>query len=731
MTPAGEPAGAPAGEPAGEGGGERRSLVEEITVAAPGRLPGDRAAGDGLTVLVVGPEELGGSGARTLQEALQRIPGAHLADEQGNSFQQDLQVRGFTASPVTGLPQGLSVFVDGVRVNEPAVEEVNFDLVPLSDVERVEIIRGASAVHGRNTLGGAIHVITRRGGREPEAEVEIQGGSWSFQLVRGRISGPVGPLDAYLSLTESSERGWRAVGGARMLRALGKLGLRREDTDLTLSYQVQRDRLEQPGSLPRSMLEQDRRQNYTAGDFFRPRLHLVSLGARRSLAPDLSLAVNGFFRALDGEQYNSSRLAPDTRLFNRTRSAGATAQLDHRSRLGALRNRIAAGAEAASSAVHIAVHQEPNAGFSSTGSGVPLPALTSDLSDRQLALGAFLQGQMGFAEGPLAGLGATLAVRFDRVEHRIVDASPESPGSATGSRAFSSWIPAAGLSWAFGPRWLASVSYGEGFRAPAFLELTCADPAAPCVGLQAGVAPDTGLGLLRPVRSLAYQAGAAGSPWSGVTASLDLFRIDLRDDIFSVVPPPAPGAPGTNRVVFQNVGDTRRQGLALALGVRRGPVEIQAGYAYTRATFESRLDLPTPRTSDGGQAVRPGDRIPLAPDHRVDLEGRVRPLEWLALSAGLRYVGFQRLRGDEANEAPGLAPYLLVRAGARVRSGPWSASLRAENLLGLDHESFGTFAADGRAPAAPVVPFLTPGPPRRLVLELRWELDSSGFTPAP
>ena len=39
---------------------------------------------------------------------------------------------------VTGVPQGVSVFLDGVRINEPTVEEVNFDLIPLDDLERLE-----------------------------------------------------------------------------------------------------------------------------------------------------------------------------------------------------------------------------------------------------------------------------------------------------------------------------------------------------------------------------------------------------------------------------------------------------------------------------------------------------------------------------------------------------------------------------------------------------------------
>src|SRR5437667_169315 len=98
-----------------------------------------------------------------LPDALERLPGVTLQSEQGNRLQPNLAVRGFTASPVTGLPQGLSVFLDGVRLNEPTVEEVNFDLIPLEDIERVDVIRGPSVLFGRNTLGGAVNMVTRRG----------------------------------------------------------------------------------------------------------------------------------------------------------------------------------------------------------------------------------------------------------------------------------------------------------------------------------------------------------------------------------------------------------------------------------------------------------------------------------------------------------------------------------------------------------------------------------------
>ncbi|HEY2993073.1 MAG TPA: Plug domain-containing protein, partial [Methylomirabilota bacterium] len=88
-----------------------------VEVSAPARLPDaplplDQVPG---SVQVLTRDELRAAGAGNLQEALTRLPGVTLADEQGNSQQHDLSFRGFQATSVTGVPQGISVFVDGVR----------------------------------------------------------------------------------------------------------------------------------------------------------------------------------------------------------------------------------------------------------------------------------------------------------------------------------------------------------------------------------------------------------------------------------------------------------------------------------------------------------------------------------------------------------------------------------------------------------------------------------------
>lgn len=82
---------------------------------------------------------------------------------QGNPFQPDLNFRGFTASPLLGTPQGLSVYMDGVRLNQPFGDVVSWDLIPRSVIGSIALMPGSNALFGLNTLGGALAIQTKDG----------------------------------------------------------------------------------------------------------------------------------------------------------------------------------------------------------------------------------------------------------------------------------------------------------------------------------------------------------------------------------------------------------------------------------------------------------------------------------------------------------------------------------------------------------------------------------------
>jgi outer membrane receptor protein involved in Fe transport/FixJ family two-component response regulator len=699
-----------------------------VTVTAPARLPEVPLPPSSIpaSVQVITGEEIRKSGALTLQDFLPRLPGVTSSDEQGNSFQPSLSFRGFQGTSVTGVPQGISVFLDGVRINEPDVEEINFDLIPLDDIERIELIRGPSAIFGRNTLAGAVNIITKRGGTEREFVPELAWGSFGRQNYRGHLAGTGGPIDYYFSGLYFHEDGWRDVSEGRISRAFGKLGYQGKGTDVTLSYQYTQNRIEQAGSLPLSLLQEDRKQNFTGGDFFRPLLNVGILNLRQELGSGFTLALNGFGRNLDAEQFNVSLIGDNTRLFNNTTSGGGTLQLSHQALPFGRENLLIVGTDYVHNRVRVKVFEEKNertlsacsdeavAAGENPSEACPLQELNTKVRDQQNAFGVYLQDTFDLAKALFLkgdSLVLTAALRWDWLRHDITDESPGLDGrpSAAGVFTFSRVNPRLGFNYNLSPDVGLYFSYSQGFRAPAFLELTCAGPGAVCPGLQAGVASDP---PLNPVKARNFELGLRTKPYPWLDTELSLFRTDVSDDIFSVSPT------GTLGLFFQNIGDTRRQGLELSIrGTYRGLLDGYVNYSFTQATFRDDVMLATPRLTPGcvtppcTEFVRKGSDLPLIPNHRLNAGVDYHLMDWLTLSLAAFYVGQQRFRGDEANVAAPLKDYVVLNGGIRGQWKGFTASLWINNLLNNKYETFGTFAPNAKLPGDPIEPFLTPALP--------------------
>ena len=108
-----------------------------------------------------------------------------INEAQGNPLQPDVQYRGFTASPLLGLPQGISIFQDGVRINEPFGDTINWDLIQDSAISSINLVGGSNPVFGLNTLGGALSITTKTGFSDPGHSAELSGGSF------GRITASI------------------------------------------------------------------------------------------------------------------------------------------------------------------------------------------------------------------------------------------------------------------------------------------------------------------------------------------------------------------------------------------------------------------------------------------------------------------------------------------------------------------------------------------------------------
>src|SRR5262249_59959801 len=164
----------------------------------------------------------------------------------------------------------------------------------------------------------------------------------------------------------------------------------------------------------------------------------------------------------------------------------------------------------------------------------------------------------------------TTAARWDYLSHDISDLLG---GASSGTHTYNRVNPRVGLNLNLSDRLGFYFSYSQGYRVPAFLELTCAGPGAVCPGLQVGVAPDP---PLKAVTATNYEVGMQASPFPWLTVDVSLYRTDVNNDIFSVSPT------GTTRVFFQHIGQTPQQGVEVPL--QGPPTSNVRVYLHTAST---------------------------------------------------------------------------------------------------------------------------------------------------
>jgi iron complex outermembrane receptor protein len=672
---------------------------------------------------VVDAAELDGPGRRELAGTLSTLPGVTLTNQTGSGSQADIRLRGFAVSPIVGVPQSVSVFVDGVRVNEADASQVHLSLIPAAAVERIELVRGPVGVFGKNSIAGALNFVTRRADGPPSVTAEIEGGSFDRWAGTLRAQGTAGSLDALVTASYAQSEGWRLLQSSEELSIFAKAGWRGERTDAWISYTFEADSLEGPGPLPESWLEggplppdliyptsDPRRLQYTGGkgDAFVPRLHFLNAQADHRLSDAWSVQMDGFGRFADFRQTNDNLSEPDALGVTDIGSFGSTLQLLYQPND---RLFVAGGLEGTRNDVDIEIHEVPNRAFPSISQ-----AITEHLKTDEDNLGVF--GEAWWEVGDRLAVYGSL--RYDHVSLPVRDLlDPADSGDNT----FSELSGGLGVSSDLSPGANVFASWGRGFRAPVILEVTCADPEDPCQ-LPFELGPDP---PLLPVKSDTWQLGLR---LSGALAegSVVGYWTDVRDDIFNVVDETTP-----TRGFFTNLDRTRRVGLEAAASATplRGvsALRLSGSVAWTRATFESPAELASPLlepdttatgADDGPVVVEPGDRFPMVPELSASLGATYR-VGSVTLGAEASWTGSQYLVGDEGNdeELPRLDAFTVVDLSLQWDAGPTTVFAELSNVFDADYAAFGIVSENGRASPEETERFLTPGLPRRITVGVR------------
>ena len=205
-----------------------------------------------------------------------KLQSVNVNDYQGNPFQMDVTYRGFTAGPQIGTPQGLSVFFDGVRVNEPFGDVVNWDMIPMNALDGIDIYPGSNPLFGLNTLGGALSMKTKSGFTSPGISAEILAGSYGRKQLQAsggwnnankeEGSWDGGDYAAFGAVNLFLEDGWRKNSPSKVNQAFGKLEWQGERASLALSALGVTNKLVGNGTVPQEFYNQDPTSVFTSPD---------------------------------------------------------------------------------------------------------------------------------------------------------------------------------------------------------------------------------------------------------------------------------------------------------------------------------------------------------------------------------------------------------------------------------------------------------------------------------
>ena len=602
-----------------------------------------------------------------------RLRGVSINDTQGNPFQPDLNYRGFTASPLLGSPQGLSVFLDGVRINEAFGDIVNWDLVPQVAIERLTLMPGSNPLYGLNTLGGAVALRTKSGDTYPGVSAEAYGGSFRRYSGQFEAGGSTDAgLHAYAAGMYFDEAGWRDYSPSQLGQFFGKVGRRTEDYGVELSYVGARSNLVGNGVAPESFLEESRSAIFTRPDQTRNSLSMMTLTGDLRLGAASQLTALAYFRMVRTQTLNGDVNTDFEEGPNNIANGGTGEDID-----SAVNNRTSTTQKSAGAAVQWAavrgVHRlAAGAAYDGSRSDFSQTATPGVFDSTRAVIETSPTEEMNALEGTVDNVGlyvadtmrlvpdlfTTVAVRYNTTRVTLTDEGPTAP-ALNGAHSYAKFNPSLGLSYQWLPALNLFGNFTQGNRAPSPIELGCSDPLRPCT-LPNALASDP---PLAQVVTRTGEVGARGVIAGVLNWSATVFQATSFDDILFV-------GTTTSAGYFRNFGQTRRRGLELGVSGSVAHWQWSASYAALSATYQSPACIGSPNNSTRGTSSRcspvdpadpsrylgddlieisPGDRLPGIPDQSFKLSLGYTVTENWQLGAEFNAYSSRYVRGNENN----------------------------------------------------------------------------------
>ncbi len=702
----------------------------------------------------------------------------------GNPWQAEVNFRGYSASPLLGNPQGLSTFIDGVRVNEPFGDVTLWDKIPNFAIGGMQLVPGSNPIYGLNTLGGSIVIQTKSGREAKGVGLEFEAGSWGRQRSLAEYGGVSkdGSFDYYIGLQHTNEDGWRKYSPSNLNQLFSKLGWQSESTKLNLTYLTTMNNLIGNGLTPEILLSGNRDQIHTRPDKTTNYYHHLALNGEHWLNNNTMLSGNAYYRksnrhTLNGDGWekgdNDETIGS---IMNMTKTKqdtfGANLQASFDRELFGKKNLLVTGLNYEFTMMQFGQTNRANQSnlsetggtltgnsgvvFDSTrapilsGSGLQSEARTVGLTGKQYQYGMFATDTLSLNDQFSVNAGARWS--YTKIDNTDTFNTLASGKSLTAKDTYIRLNPSLGLTFAPSKDFTMYTSYSESSRAPSPIELGCSNPANPCL-LPAAMADDP---PLKQVVAKTYDFGVRGNLSPDIRWNAALYTATNHNDIQFVQSPL--NTSGTNGLgYFTNIGRTKRNGLDLGVSGKIDNFSWNASYAYIDATYDNDLTLVSNSNSENGVGlpanasrsilVKKGSSLASIPDHQLKLRGQFQANKDWTIGATLVAYSEQFVIGNENNShranvtgcggvdgAAGVAcgkgkldAYAVVNLDTQYNIGKgWKAFAKATNIFDHEYDMAGRLAetlfnAQGNLAGDTKVLSLLPGSPRAGWIGFRYE----------
>jgi len=705
--------------------------TEQVTVIATTPLGGtgvDRAKVPAATTVLDNVDLSRGGTTDVLTALNTEVPSLSIDSAAGNPFQPTLFYNGFESSPLQGTPQGIAVYVNGIRFNEAFGDTVNWDLLPQLAIRRVSV-EGSNPVFGLNALGGSVAVNLNDGFSYHGAEADLSGGSFGTIQADFQYGMQSGNTALYAAGSELHQDGWRDLQSSDIQNFYSDLGWRNGTSELHLNLTLANSVLNGPGTAPVQLLAVDPAAQFTAPNLVANKTLQLATSGTTQINDTFSLQGTAYYnyflqRVVNGNAPNdfpcddgSGLLCQDVGVpsttiggvpipdflhggpyseldlqTTNTNAYGAAAQATDTGDLFSFPNHLVVGAS----------FDGAQTSFSAGGYIGGLTPLTREFigpgvlidepgNDIPVRAGVTDSYEAVYATDTLdltPQLSVTVSGRFNAAE---VDLRDQNGGDLTGNHAYNRFDPAVGATYRFAP-WLAIYAgYAEANRAPTPAELSCAGPNDSCSLANFFVGdPD-----LKQVVAHTVEAGLRGHtdlPGDAhLTYDAGFFRTDADDDIVFI------NSVTLGRAYFANVGQTRRQGFNANASVKNDQWSVYLNYSYTEATYqtgfvESGGSNPA-QDANGNLTIVPGDRLPGIPANKFAFGADYKATQAWSLGVSGQLQSGQYLFGDEANLTPKLPGYFEMDFHTAYQVTRHVQLFgRIENLTDARYYVYGTFS---------------------------------------